>query len=225
MNIHDMHVTFRTIAQQMGMHLYRAILPESIDTFINNEIHELTQNIINSNVSEPYKDKITHQDNKISPVNALRTLVKNRSIGNNAVYFPNENKFVMRVSKSLLQNPMYYSSFSIIVGNKVNACRFVENDRVSVLLRDYCNAPTIQEPIIVLADEDASNIHLDIYVGGNKSFDSLNITYLKNPEVVNFNNSVDCDLPEHLHHKIVELAVTKYVQSVNLSAQTIKEQK
>jgi hypothetical protein len=55
------------------------------------------------------------------------------------------------------------------------------------------------------------------------------ITYLKHPETVKYGEngatSVNCDLPEHLHNKVVELAVTKYVQSVNLTSQTIKEQK
>lgn len=231
MTIYEMHVTFRTIAQQMGMQLFRAILPESIDTYLNFSIRELTQNIIASNVSEPYKDKLTHQDNKISPVNSLRTLVKNITLSSSgASYKGDEPKFVMNINNSVLTyKPMYFTSFSIIKENNVYGCRFVENDKISVLLRDFCNKPTLQEPIVVLHNDDGiGSRDLDIYVGGNKSFDSVNITYLKHPDTVKYDpsgTSVNCDLPEHLHYKVVELAVTKYVQSVNLSAQTIKEQK
>lgn len=235
MTINEMHIAFRTIAQQMGLHLYRAILPESIDTYLNFSIREITQSIINTNVSEPYKDKFTHQDNDISPVNSLRTLVRSFTINNNNVNIVGDNvedKFVCVIPKSTLNNPMFYTSFGIIIGNarRLVHCRFVENDKLHSTIADYCNTASDEYPIITLGGEDENNVIFNIYKGDNKNnISNLMITYLKHPDTVKYDEtgatSVNCDLPEHLHNKVVELAVTKYVQSVNLTSQTIKEQK
>ena len=235
MTINEMHIAFRTIAQQMGLHLYRAILPESIDTYLNFSIREVTQSIINTNVSEPYKDKFTHQDNDISPVNSLRTLVKSFIMNNNnSNIIPDiiENKFVCMISKTAFINPMFYTSFGITIGNskQFNHCRFIENDKLQITMIDYCNRASNEYPIITLASEDENNVIFNIYKGDNKNnISNLMITYLKHPNTVKYDEtgatSVNCDLPEHLHNKVVELAVTKYVQSVNLTSQTIKEQK
>lgn len=235
MTINEMHIAFRTIAQQMGLHLYRAILPESIDTYLNFSIREVTQSIINSNVSEPYKDKFTHQDNDISPVNSLRTLVRSLTMNNNNNNItPDdvENKFVCVIPKRILINPMFYTSFGITIGNarQFVHCRFVENDKLHYTIADYCNKASDEYPIITLHSEDENNVIFNIYKGDNKNnISHLMITYLKHPETVKYDEngatSINCDLPEHLHNKVVELAVTKYVQSVNLTSQTIKEQK
>ena len=168
MTINEMHIAFRTIAQQMGLHLYRAILPESIDTYLNFSIREVTQSIINTNVSEPYKDKFTHQDNDISPVNALRTLVKSVTINNNNVNIVGdeiEDKFACVVPKSTLTNPMFYTSFGITIGNarQFVHCRFVENDKLHSTLIDYCNRASNEYPIITLIGDDGDNVIFNIY--------------------------------------------------------------
>lgn len=233
MTINEMHIAFRTIAQQMGLHLYRAILPESIDTYLNFSIREVTQSIINTNVSEPYKDKFTHQDNDISPVNSLRTLVKHFIVNNTYITKDSiEEKFVCTIPKSTLINPMFYTSFGVIIGNNRHFanCRFIEKDKLQMTILDYCNKASNEYPIVTLAGESDTHVIFDIYKGNDvNDINNFSITYLKHPNTVKYDEtgatSVNCDLPEHLHNKVVELAVTKYVQSVNLTSQTIKEQK
>ena len=74
MNIGEMHVTFRELAQQMGMQTVRAILMEDIDICLNAAIIEKARNVIVENVGPvPYNDKVARQNASISPVNALRT--------------------------------------------------------------------------------------------------------------------------------------------------------
>lgn len=233
MTINEMHIAFRTIAQQMGLHLYRAILPESIDTYLNFSIREVTQSIINTNVSEPYKDKVTHQDNDISPVNSLRTLVKHFVANSGYIKKDSiEDKFVCTVSKSALINPMFYTSFGVMIGNDAlfRHCRIIEKDKLQITILDYCNKASNEYPIVVLDGEDENDVIFNIYKGnGVNDINKFGIFYLKHPNTVKYDEtgatSVNCDLPEHLHNKVVELAVTKYVQSVNLTSQTIKEQK
>lgn len=49
MNIGEMHVTFRELAQQMGMQTVRAILMEDIDICLNAAIIEKARNVIVEN--------------------------------------------------------------------------------------------------------------------------------------------------------------------------------
>ena len=63
MNIGEMHVTFRELAQQMGMQTVRAILMEDIDICLNAAIIEKARNVIVENVGPvPYNDKVARQN-------------------------------------------------------------------------------------------------------------------------------------------------------------------
>ena len=50
MNIADMHIMFRQLAQQMGMQNVRAILPEQIDLLLNTAIIDVVNEMHNDNV-------------------------------------------------------------------------------------------------------------------------------------------------------------------------------
>ena len=74
MNIHEMHTTFRTLGQQMGMQLGRAILPESIDVCLNDTIIELTRQELLSGITNAIQDSVGTQASTMSVINAFRTL-------------------------------------------------------------------------------------------------------------------------------------------------------
>ena len=76
MTIQEMHVLFRTLGQAMGLQLVRAILPESIDTYLNDAIVDTVRKIVLSNSTMQFQDKVTIQNDTISPINAIRTLYK-----------------------------------------------------------------------------------------------------------------------------------------------------
>ena len=140
-----MHVLFRTLGQAMGLQLVRAILPESIDTYLNDAIVDTVRKIVLSNSTMQFQDKVTIQNDTISPINAIRTLYKRNEID---------------------------LSF--------------EDKLPQVLLIRYIENPAI--------------VHLDD----------------------NENLCVDCNLPDYLHHEIVETAVQKYFSSVGSTSQSIQ---
>ena len=76
MNIQDMHNTFRTLGQQMGLQLNRGILPESIDIYINDVIMEKTKEELLSGVRTSLQDSVNTQASTMSPINAFRTLYR-----------------------------------------------------------------------------------------------------------------------------------------------------
>lgn len=175
MNIHEMHNTFRTIGQQMGMQLIRGILPESIDIFINNVIIEKTQTELLNGVRTAIQDSVNTQASTMSPINTFRTLYRSARYTINAddvdgitkkvSYYNNDNGFhiinIPTINSEITVdaqeykiNPMMFLGFSVeyentLRGNAV-ACRMIGSDVLETTLRDYCNGASKDSPIVVL---------------------------------------------------------------------------
>ena len=174
MNIQEMHNTFRTLGQQMGMQLIRGILPESIDVYLNDVIIEKTQVELLQGVRTALQDSVDTQASTMSPINAFRTLYRNArySINTGDVsdtkkvsYYNEGNGFhIINIptidsditvdSKEYKINPMMFMEFSVeyentLRGNAV-ACRLIGSDVLETTLRDYCNGASKDSPIVVL---------------------------------------------------------------------------
>lgn len=61
---------------------------------------------------------------------------------------------------------------------------------------------------------EASTKILELVTDGNYSVVSYHLTYLKNPATVSLSLSVNCDLPTHTHHRIVDLTVAMMLENI-----------
>lgn len=226
MNINQMHITFRNLGQQMGLQRIRAILPESIDIYLNDAITEWVRKRIIANVDTVYNDRVTIQRNDVNPINGIRTLYKEAKI---AVGNLGDNNNYL-IDLSVVGNIMFYTSFDVKYkgGNSYYGCRFVERDKVAATLRDYCNSASREYPIICMFSNDRDAEIADLYIGDNTEPETLNVKYIANPDKVIYNIdptlSIDCNLPEYSHYEIVELAVNKFFSSVGATNQTVSNQ-
>ena len=212
-----MHEMFRVLGQQMGLERVRGILEESIDVYLNAAIKETVANVVKSNVQTIYKDKITVQDNPISPINGVSTLYK---------------EHITKVSSAsgadvniTLDNVQYIFGFSISYPGETTykQCRFIEPDRVDITLDDYCSRASKRYPIVTIVnvDENSDSYQFRIYTG-KTNIDNFKVKYIKIPNEVNLEQNISCDLPEHLHKDVVELAVNKYFNSVGSTSQNVR---
>lgn len=175
MNIQDMHNTFRTLGQQMGLQLNRGILPESIDIYINDVIMEKTKEELLSGVRTSLQDSVNTQASTMSPINAFRTLYRsvryaidveevdentkkvsyyNNANGFHIINIPVVNSDIVVDEKEYKINPMMFLGFSVeyedtLRGNAVS-CRMIGADVLETTLRDYCNGVDKKNPIVVL---------------------------------------------------------------------------
>ena len=229
MNIEEMHVTFRELAQQMGMQTVRAILVEDIDICLNAAIIEKTRLLLAENVGAlPYNDKVARQNAVLSPINGLRTLYRKGTIQDNSITGEGTevNPFKCTISSN---NIMLYTGFKVSYNGKtVYDCRIIEAEDLGQTLRDFCNRAAKDAPIVtVLGNEDS--IDCDIYVGRNNIIKPKLVQYLYIAEPAkvyydedNVNARVDCDLPPYLHMEIVQRAVNTYLQSIGAVRTTNK---
>lgn len=217
MDILAMHEMFRVLGQQMGLERVRGILEESIDVYLNAAIKETVANVVKSNVQTIYKDKITVQDNPISPINGVSTLYRE--------IVSKVNTSSGSVASITLEDVQYIFGFSISYPGETTykQCRFIEPDRVDITLDDYCSRASKRYPIITIvsADENRNSYQFRIYAG-NTNIDNLRVKYIKLPNEVSLEQNISCDLPEHLHKDVVELAVQKYFNSVGSTSQNVR---
>jgi hypothetical protein len=89
----------------------------------------------------------------------------------------------------------------------VNKVKLVQQDDLAYILEDPFNKPTLLEPILYF---ERGNIYL--VTDGTFTVDKCKLTYIKRPNKIDENT--DCELAEHLHKEIVQLAVNVALESI-----------
>lgn len=222
MDISQMHEMFRTVGQQVGMQDVRAILPESIDIFINIAIIEKARSIVMENTKTAFPNRVSIQNNFVSPINALRTLYRRKEI--------TITDITKDVQLSQLDNVFLYTSFAIRYDNNDSEykCRFIDGDKLEETLNDVLNGASWDYPICSMFNGENNSEYLKVFINSNSHTpNAIIIKYIANPAVVKFSKTaaecVNCDLPDYLHSEIVELAVSKFFKSVTATSQAIAE--
>lgn len=217
-----MHEMFRTVGQQVGMQDVRAILPESIDIFINIAIIEKARSIVIENTKTAFPNRVSIQNNFVSPINALRTLYRRKEI--------TITDITKNVQLSQLDNVFLYTSFAIRYDNNDSEykCRFIDGDKLEETLNDVLNGASWDYPICSMFNGENNSEYLKVFINSNSHTpNAIIIKYIANPAVVKFSKNaaecINCDLPDYLHSEIVELAVSKFFKSVTATSQAIAE--
>lgn len=250
MDMKDMHVLFRTLGQQKGLQQVRAILPNEIDAYLNAAIIEKCRSIIQSNVAPMFQDKISQQQTNVSPINALRTLIKTIELDNGS-FHPEYNEisystkyideFTPMMITSIYTRYSYEDDKHVFDPTKTRKykCRLLENDKFNNALYDYCSAPSKDAPIVMIRDIYRDTVF--VLCTNDTEIPILGVNYIKNPRVVRYGEynvndfrpdesqvgwndndcSHPCDLPDHLHSEIVEIAVNKFFQSVGSTTKPV----
>lgn len=234
-----MHVLFRTLGQQQGLQLVRGILPESIDEFINEAIVQTARISLMGN-AQGSKDIVTPQYTKISPFNAFHTLFCTEKSNMNVTDEGAE------IEVSLENVPICVTNFVIEYKDKKRFdCRVIESERLYQTLNDYLNRASRDYPIVSLVNgKSDKEFTLSLFTGDSqKDVAGIITTYVRMPASVKFdeeyydfidngeegvipeNHSVNCDLPEHLHRSIIELAVEIWLQTLGLTSKQPQDNK
>lgn len=220
MNIEEMHVTFRELAQQMGIQTVRAILPENIDICLRVAIVDTVKEIISTTVGYyQNNDKVGRNNAAVSSINGLRTLYKHET---RQVDLSGEGTMIEPYNLNLDDSSvMIYVGFKVSYdGATLYDCRIIENEDLSNTIHDFCSRPTKEQPICVVYSND-DGIDVNFITGSKTPTKPTHVQYLyiKNPAIVYYDeddndNNIDCDLPTYLHQDIVKRAVNVYLSSI-----------
>ena len=192
-----MITAFRVYGQQIGMQKMRNILDEEIDVFLNSAVIEKIRQVLGTNVNAQFADKVSIQQNSISPINYVRTLIKTSmlSIKTNMAVAPED------------VNLMYILGVTVD-GHKA---RFIEPVDIENTINDYCNSPSKEYPIFTFI-----NNSFRVY-NNEPIINEVILKYIEYPNKIGRKDDtiIDCNLPEYTHDEIVQLAVQKYFVSLN----------
>lgn len=167
----EMHELFRVLGQQMGMQKVRGILPASIDILLNTSIVHCVRQIITSNVTTNFGNVVAIQKNKISVINALRTLYVEKETDINYETETHtedgEEKTRLVVNNPVNVEAFYnFDIFSIIDCSvsydekeegdespyKYISTRLIEPNLIEETERDYLLRPTYKFPVATIVE-------------------------------------------------------------------------
>lgn len=227
MDIQEMHIAFRELAQQMGMQTTRAILIEDIDICLNFAIITKARSILYENVQTLFSDKVAAQNAVISPINGLRTLYSQKDVAASSITGAGTevSPYQITLQTNAIEpntKVMLYTGFKVSYNNRtMYDCRLIENENLGQTLRDFCNRAAKDAPIVTTFGT-YDQLTVNIFTGRNDMPKPalVRVLYIREPKRVRFDedvvaNRVDCDMPTHLHAEIVETAVNYYLRSIS----------
>lgn len=224
MNIQEMHQYFRVYGEQMGLELIRNILPEEIDIYLNTAINEKVREALSTSANIQYNDRISVQNNPISPISYIQTLYNVAHIN------CEDTGNILLVDRNEL-NIMMYLSFHCTYSNDKSfdgyKCRYIDANKVSNVLNDFCNGASHEYPIITYYSTiEKNNILKDcfkIYNGEETCNGYIMVSYIKNPAKVSLEENISCDLPDYVHTDIVQLACQKYFNTLRVTNNNVNQ--
>jgi hypothetical protein len=86
-------------------------------------------------------------------------------------------------------------------------CKFVQQDDIYAVLDDPFNS-TKEDGILYTVQET----FVDLYTTQSFVPNSIQLKYIRKPRDINKSKGIGCELPEHTHHEIVEMAVKSILE-------------
>ena len=88
--------------------------------------------------------------------------------------------------------------------------KFVQLDDITALLDDPFNTTKHTKPLTTIR-----NRYIDLYTNGIFIIDSVKITYIRKPREISLSLGISCELPEHCHQEIVDMAVNSILEGIS----------
>ena len=87
--------------------------------------------------------------------------------------------------------------------------KFIQQDDIYTLLNDPFNTTKHSSPLTTIRGR-----YLDIYTSDIFIIDKVKITYIRKPKNISLSLGIDCELPEHTHQEIVDMAVSSILEGI-----------
>lgn len=101
----------------------------------------------------------------------------------------------------------------------VQSNRYAQTHTIHNLLSDPFNTTKSTSPISVIHGD-----RIDVYTDKTFIVDKVIIDYLRLPRRLNIKNNISCELPEHTHKEIIQLAVDSFLQNTRELKQRLQRE-
>ena len=88
--------------------------------------------------------------------------------------------------------------------------KFIQHDDIFKLLDDPFNTTKYTSPLTTIRGE-----YIDLYTSDIFIIDKVKITYIRKPKQISLTLGISCELPEHTHQEIVDMAVSSILEGIS----------
>lgn len=174
-----------------------------------------------------YGDEPKHKSIKNSPkrMDDLKSILKrvilvadtgdNRGDGGIAYIMPSDYKFYIKSETKISRANIIVDTTARYVENKL-----ITHDDLDKVLRTAYNNPILRKPCVLLEfDDDSTPANLGniiVYKDADTSITEFTLIYIMNYNTISSvaNPDVNCQLPNHTHQEIVDIAVNLVIENI-----------
>ena len=88
--------------------------------------------------------------------------------------------------------------------------KYIQHDDIFTLLDDPFNTTKYTSPLTTIRGE-----YIDLYTNDIFIIDNVKITYIRKPKQISLSLGISCELPEHTHQEIVDMAVGSILEGIS----------
>jgi hypothetical protein len=138
--------------------------------------------------------------NAVSGSNLQTALLGTDSLGN-----------VLTSAYAQYEDSTYGGKRDVQGGSTISAVnKYVQHDDIYTLLEDPFNTTKHTKPITTIRGS-----YIDIYTNAIFIIDKVKITYIRKPTEISLNLSTNCELPDHAHQEVVDMAVSSILEGIS----------
>lgn len=215
MTISEMHTSFKLGLDKVDSLGYPNFLEDEIDLLLNQAQDRIVKQRLGiNNIKQAGFEAIQKRTDD------LRELVKN------AVLTPGVNVSDNKPNGVFVTLP---TDYWFIINEEVNlsfTCngatqsdrimvKAIQHDDYNKIIKDPFNKPSKDEFIVRLMYQDK----VELITGNNETVTTYYLRYIKKPLAMDYTNSVDCELADHIHQEIVDEAIRVALEDIEAQRQ------
>lgn len=209
MNISEMHIGVKLGLDKTSSLELPSFLDEELDYWINVAIQAFVNERINVIRHKSIQSNVDISTKLVDAYEGIRTLIKNSPVIDNVTGTLPTDLY------SLLEVYAYVDRLledGTSVGSTEYQCKLISEAESFRYKETNGHKPYFLYPVYYV---NSYNSHyLKVLVDSFSTLLEVKVSYVKNPAVVSLSSTVDCDLPEFTHQKIVDLTVILLLENI-----------
>ena len=215
MTVQEMHYAVDQGLQKVASSVYDYFLPEEVDFWLNRAQERFIKQRLGK-VSDPKRLGFSETTKRLDDLRLIVTSDYEDSVVPNGtvdyINFDLPIDYMFLINARVLMHldhcgepPSYGRS-----PTTTRDVRVVEQDKVYSMQQNPFAKTKPDYPMAIIFDDEV-RVYQD-----NKKFilETLYLDYLRQPVKINLSSSIDCELAEHTHHEIIDLAVKSIIEAI-----------
>lgn len=225
MTIAEMHTYFKITLNKLDSLNYQELLPEEIDVLLNQEMFKLIEQ--RAYGTNPKRQSLEETQKRVDDLKNITASYQSSTFTNTTesktngsfVELPTDYRHAIQEECSIS-----YTDCDGNTATKIVPVKPITHDRYNVVINSPFNGP-YDNLVLRLAHSKISTIGtnelFELLTDGTYTISVYYLRYLKTPNSMQYGSTyvipttdVDCELSEHLHREIVELAALTALENV-----------